>query len=100
MTRLGGSAAVKSHAEVADRLRAQPGVWLPVGEWRNSLTAKSTASRIRSAYRAPMYEPAGAFEARTVLTEMGSLVEARYVGEQLTKDEAWADALADLGSGQ
>ncbi|MFF0790419.1 hypothetical protein [Streptomyces spiralis] len=89
------------HAEVADALKAQPGVWLPVGEYRTWGGAWNAAERIRTAYRAPAYEPAGAFEARTALTEMGARVEARYVGQSTTtaEDEAWADAIAALTTG-
>src|SRR5690606_8313872 len=73
-----------NHAETAAALRAQPGVWLPVGEYRNRMTADGIARCIRSgsplgtrAYPTP-YTPTGAFEARTRLTDDGTLVEARY----------------------
>lgn len=88
-----------NHAEVATSLKAQPGVWQVVGEWRSCGGAESAALRIRTAYQAPMYEPAGSFETRTALTEMGCNVEARYVGAPATSDAAWAEALADLSAG-
>lgn len=88
------------HAGVAAALKAQPGEWLPVGEYRTWGGAWNAAERIRTAYRAPAYEPAGAFEARAALSEMGARVEARYVGHRTTaEDEAWADAIAALGGG-
>ncbi|MET8978506.1 hypothetical protein ABZX85_23100 [Streptomyces sp. NPDC004539] len=74
------------HRSVASRLRAQPGVWLPVGEYRNSISADGVARYIRTAFvNKPgaigrWYRPAGAYESRTSLTEDGTLVEARYVG--------------------
>jgi hypothetical protein len=93
-----GARPVK-HAEVAARLRAEPGVWMPVGEYRTWHSAWRTATEIQQAYNKPMYEPAGAFQTRTAPTEMGALVEARYVGQQPASDEAWADALAAITTG-
>lgn len=83
------------HADVAAELRAQPGVWQHVGEWPSTSGAENAAHRIRTAHQARMYEPAGAFEARTELTEMGAKVEARYVGHRTPA----ADALTSLGGG-
>lgn len=90
------------HAEVAAELRTQPGEWTVVGEWPSTTSAESTALRIRTAYQAPMYEPAGAFEARTQRTEFGCEVVARYVGErqETSNDEAWTDAVAALSGGE
>lgn len=85
-----------NHHEVATALKAQPGVWQFVGEWPTRGGAESAALRIRGAYRARMYEPAGSFDARTELTEMGCLVEARYVGVSGSDNRVWADALAGL----
>jgi len=72
------------HTAVVAALKAQPGVWLPVGEYRNRLSADDIARRIRCgypfgshAYGTP-YTPAGAFETRTQLTDDGTLLEARY----------------------
>lgn len=88
---------VISHAEAAAALRAQPGVWLLVGQWQTWAGAWAAADRIRSADGAPMYGPAGAFEARTVPVSKGAKVEARYVGEpSQSADEAWAGALASI----
>jgi hypothetical protein len=69
------------HAAVAAELRAKPGVWAPVAEYPARTSADGTAHRIRTGYEAPMYRPAGAFEARVELTELGARVEARYVGD-------------------
>lgn len=75
------------HAATAARLRAQPGVWLPVGEYGSSASADSIARAIRSGYeRRPgradsPYAPCGTFEARLELTEFGARITARYVGE-------------------
>ncbi|MFE5681684.1 hypothetical protein [Streptomyces sp. NPDC056512] len=70
------------HARVAAALRDEPGEWLPVGEYRNSSSATSTASMIRTANQrsGSHYEPAGSCEARLIVTAEGTRVEARYRG--------------------
>ncbi|MFD8806258.1 hypothetical protein [Streptomyces sp. NPDC059597] len=73
------------HRQVSAALRAQPGHWLPVGEYRSTEGANTTARLIRTAYQNPnrarsSYTPAGAYEARVERTEFGARVEARFVG--------------------
>jgi hypothetical protein len=72
------------HAQVAATLREQPGKWLTVGEYRNTSSVDTVAHLIRTGrqYTGTRYQPAGAFEARTQLTDDGTLLEARYVGAQ------------------
>lgn len=76
------------HVAMAARLRANPGVWLPVGEYRSVVSADSTAREIRNGYerrpgRPPSpYAPRGAFECRMDKTEFGVQLTARYVGEE------------------
>jgi hypothetical protein len=90
------------HFAVAAVCRANPGEWQPVGEYGSSQSANGVAWYIkaakanRTAHRSA-YEPAGAFEARWILTELGARVETRYIG--LSADAAWADALASLTGG-
>jgi hypothetical protein len=73
-----------NHAAAVAALKAQPGVWLPVGEYRNRLSADDIARRIRLGYPfgshsyGTPYTPTGAYETRTRLTDDGTLVEARY----------------------
>lgn len=72
-----------NHTVMAAKLKASPGKWLLVGEYRASQSAETAANEIRSAYgkRGPSpYAPARSFQARTRLTEFGSAVEACYVG--------------------
>lgn len=77
-----------NHVATAARLRANPGVWLPVGEYRSAVSADSTARQIRNGYdhhpgRPPSpYVPSGAFESRMEQTEFGVQITARYVGEE------------------
>ncbi|APY88220.1 hypothetical protein DCW30_05620 [Streptomyces alfalfae] len=75
------------HAKAAARLMQAPGQWLPVGEYRNSFTASTTASMIRRPGQTNPsgrhYQPAGAYDARIVLTDDGARIEARYRGADL-----------------
>ncbi|MFD5491531.1 hypothetical protein ACFWH4_00980 [Streptomyces sp. NPDC127091] len=87
MTRLG--TVQIDHRDAAARLRAQPGVWLPVGEYRTQGTANAAAKAIRTG-RWPNGNPApytvGEFEPRTELTEFGVRVLARHLGTQQQRD--------------
>lgn len=90
------------HFAVAAACRANPGEWQPVGEYNSTQSAEGAASYIRTAYiktstRRSAYSPAGSFETRHALTELGARLEARYVG--VSDDMAWADALAALTAG-
>lgn len=69
------------HAAVAAELRARPGIWAPVAGYPTRSGADTAAHRIRTGYAAPMYQPAGAFEARVELTDLGARLVARYVGD-------------------
>jgi len=72
-----------NHAQTAAQLRATPGVWLPVGEYRSTTSADGIAWMVRAApgnESGVRYAPAGSFEAYTELTDTGTRVMARYVG--------------------
>lgn len=69
-----------SQAESALRMKAAPGEWFHISSHPARYSAQSTVHRIRTAYRTPAYEPAGAYEARTEPTEFETAVYARYVG--------------------
>ncbi|MET9012268.1 hypothetical protein ABZX74_15320 [Streptomyces olivaceoviridis] len=75
-----------NHKQTAEALRQQPGVWLVVGDYRNSISADNLARRIRYGYPignpddSTPYHPAGAYETRTELVEDGTRVHARYTG--------------------
>lgn len=73
-----------NHVQAAEALRAEPNTWLTVGEYRNRGSAEDVARRIRTGtplgnqrYGTP-YTPTGQFDARTRLTDDGTLIEARY----------------------
>lgn len=75
------------HKATADRLRQQPGVWQPVHEYRSTITADDVVYRIRTGCRMGPnslnpYQPAGAYETRTELTDDGVRVDARYIGSE------------------
>lgn len=86
------------HARAAARLRKNPGTWQPVGEYRNRISAGSTATMIRtaSARSGSYYGPPGSCEARLIFTEDSTTVEARYVGLAPENDAAWEAALSSL----
>lgn len=75
------------HQRTATEAKAQPGVWLPVTDYRSTHAAADVGRRIRTGYPiglAPYgtpYLPAGAFETRTELVEDGTRLYTRYVGE-------------------
>ncbi|PWG13943.1 hypothetical protein DF268_08750 [Streptomyces sp. V2] len=75
------------HAAVAAALRAQPGVWLTVGEYRNADTARTIRRRIEEGQRdvGRNYQPAGRYETRATLTDDGTLIEARYLPHLLPR---------------
>lgn len=74
------------HKLTAQALRQRPGVWLVVGDYRNSISAENLARRIRTGYpispptSETPYQPAGAYEVRTEPVEDGTRVHARYTG--------------------
>lgn len=67
------------HTEAAQRLREQPGEWLPVGNYASDQGAYGTARHINLG-TIPAYQPAGAYKARFETTDNGARVVARYVG--------------------
>lgn len=70
-----------SHAQVAQDLRAQPGVWLPVGDYSTKQSASSIAWQVRTGGgRIAAYRPGGDFESRLEPTPLGTRVMARFVG--------------------
>lgn len=70
-----------NHAQVAERLRANPGQWGTVGEYRNAISADRTAYMVRAGRftSGRWYQPAGQYETRLVPTDDGTRVEARYL---------------------
>jgi len=71
------------HAKAAAQLRAQPGVWMPVAEYRSRTSADGISWMIRAApghQSGACYAPAGSFESYTEPTDNGTRVVARYVG--------------------
>lgn len=88
-----------SHAKVAAQLRAHPGVWMQVSVYRTAYTANGIARRIRTAYRQPAYEPAGAYEARVQQVEDGTAVLARWLGPEAEAEARRAAALAAVRAG-
>lgn len=63
----------------AERLRADPGVWVLVASFRASTSADGLAGMIRTG-RHRAYGPRGAFEARPIPVGPAVGLFARYVG--------------------
>jgi hypothetical protein len=55
-------------------------MWMRVGWYRSTYSAKSAAREICGAYTRPTYAPAGSFEARAEFDGDGAAVIARYIG--------------------
>lgn len=73
--------SVANHMERAAECRRHPSVWVEIGSYNCSQSAKSTARFIRTAdERTPQYRPAGAYQTRVRLTDDGAVVFARYTG--------------------
>ncbi|WP_431980065.1 hypothetical protein [Streptomyces qinglanensis] len=87
------------HAKAAARLREHPGMWMQVAVYPTAYSAHGAAHRIRTAYRLPAYEPAGAYEARTEQLDEGTAVVARWLGAQVEADLRRAAALAAVHAG-
>jgi hypothetical protein len=87
------------HTEAAARLRAAAGEWQEVSTYRSRQSADSVAHRIRTAYRLPAYEPAGAFVARVEMREDGWAVVGCWPGAEAEADAEWAAALASVRAG-
>lgn len=88
-----------NHKAVVARLRAHPGIGQEVSAHRARYTATRAAWRVRTAYDAPLYAPAGAFEARVVDWEDDALVVARWLGPQQEAALWQAAALAAVRAG-
>lgn len=74
-----------NHREAVARLRARPGQWLPVGEYRSRSSAKVVVRAIHTGQWPdgnPSAYTAGEYEATTELTELGVRVLARYLGSK------------------
>lgn len=69
-----------NHAEVAAKLRSQPGEWGSVGSYWNKNSARVIARQVETGERLPAYRPAGAFEAAWRRDQdNGWAVYARYI---------------------
>jgi hypothetical protein len=66
------------HQHAADQAKQMPGTWVLAGTYASRATAVSTALQVRTGERACAYRPAGAYEARTELTQDGADLWVRY----------------------
>lgn len=79
-----------NHREAVARLRARPGEWLPVGEYRSQSSAKVAVKAIHTGQwpdgNPSAYTP-GQYATRIEMTELGHRVFARYIGHLNTRLE-------------
>lgn len=66
------------HDAVADACRKQPGTWIHVGTYSTKTSAQATARRIGEGAVYKAYRPAGTFEGRSEMSDLGYTVYARY----------------------
>jgi hypothetical protein len=60
------------HQHAAEQARQMPGQWVLAATYASSASAKDTARRVRTGDGMPAYRPAGAFQARTRITQDGA----------------------------
>lgn len=76
-----GGAGRISHTVIAERLRANPGAWAHIGNYKTARSSAAMAGSIkRASWRA--YEPKGAYEAHSRKVGDEYRVYARYIGEE------------------
>jgi len=90
------SRPMADHQHAANQARQMPGQWVLAGTYGSSASAQSAALQVRTGEKAPAYRPAGAFEARTEVTQDGADLWVRYVGQG---DRAARDFAASIASG-
>lgn len=67
------------HQHAASQARQLPGQWALAGTYGSSASAKHAANQVRTGDRLPAYRPAGAFRARTEVTQNGADLWVCYV---------------------
>ncbi|MGW3152713.1 hypothetical protein [Streptomyces sp. NPDC001089] len=87
------------HAHAADQARQMAGQWVLAASYASSASANSTGTLVRLGEqgRLTVYGPAGAFDARTELTEDGADLYVRYVTDE-PENRAESDFHASIGA--
>ncbi|MGV4984559.1 hypothetical protein ACVB8X_14150 [Streptomyces sp. NRAIS4] len=67
------------HQHAARQARQLPGQWVLAGTYASGASATSAALQVRTGERLPAYRPAGAFRARTEVTQDGADLWVCYV---------------------
>ena len=67
------------HTVAAQQARELAGQWVLAGTYGSLASAAATARQVRIADRIPAYRPAGAFEARTEITQDSVDLYVRYI---------------------
>ncbi|MGW0583525.1 hypothetical protein ACWD25_48205 [Streptomyces sp. NPDC002920] len=88
------------HRIAADQARQLPGQWVLAGTYPSSVSAKGASLQVRTGTRLPAYRPAGAFEARTEITQDGVDLWVRYLDQagRDFRESIQAGLTEDLGA--
>lgn len=82
MSALKGRRRTADHRHAAEMARQLPGQWVLAGSYNGRQSAAGAAYMVRTGSDAlPHYQPSGAFEARTELTQDGADLYVRYIGQ-------------------
>lgn len=84
------------HQHAADQARQMPGEWVLAGTYGSRASAQAASNQVRTGDRTPAYLPAGAFEARTEVTQDGADLWVRYAGPA---EQPVSDFDASIASG-
>lgn len=81
MSGLKGRTRTADHQHAAEMARQMPGRWVLAGSYNGTQSAVGAAHQVRTGGKLPAYRPAGAFQARTELTQDGADLWVRYLGQ-------------------
>ncbi|MFJ2719428.1 hypothetical protein [Streptomyces sp. NPDC087437] len=70
------------HQLAARQARQMPGQWVLAGTYGSRASAVSASRQVRTGELIPSYRPAGAFRARTEVTQDGADLYVQYVPRQ------------------
>lgn len=83
------------HQHAAGQARQMPGQWVLAATYSSRASAVSAALQVRTGERIPAYRPAGAYEARTEVTQDGADLYVRYVHPEALAARDFRESLAD-----
>ncbi|WP_406168969.1 hypothetical protein [Streptomyces sp. NBC_00996] len=82
------------HQHAAQQARQMPGQWVLAGTYGSGASATSAALQVRTGERLPTYRPAGAFRARTEVTQDGADLWVCYVAPSDQHNRDFRESIA------